>query len=142
MGVPLGRLVDVQVKEPRPLDGMADRQARLLLRLPQCGVPGALTGVDVPTRLHPAVQALVLMENGAPGTDHDSGTGHVNGVGLLVEWPGQEIEALEDPEPGLAFPGINRGMAGDGVVDHPQQPGRPAAVPTLLPAASRHGCHR
>jgi len=91
-------------------------------------------------RLHPAVQALVPMEDRAPATHDDRRSGDVDGVGVLVERSGQLIEAVEDPPPGFALPGVGRYMAGDGTTDGLDETGRPAAVLRYLPAASRHVC--
>ena len=121
--------------EARTIVRVAEDQARLLLRFTQSGVPGTLPGVDVATRLHPAVQTFVQMEDGSPPPDDDGGPGHVHGVGLLVEGSGQGVEIAQDTGPGLFLPLVGPPMSDHGGTHGPDETGWPAAVPSLLAGA-------
>ena len=139
MGVAFGRLMDVHMEKPGACVGVGGGQSRLLLRFAPGRVPRTLTGIDVTTGLHPAVQPLVQMEHRSPPTDNDGRTGDVDGIGRLVEGVGQVGEIVEEPGPGLALPGVDRCVIGDGTADRFGETGRPAAV-LLLPATWRHAC--
>ena len=92
MGVAERRLVDVEVQQPRPFLGVPDLKAQLLLRFAASGGGWGLTGVDVPSGLHPAAEALVEVEDRAAGAHHQGRRGEMGRVGVLVGGIGQPVE--------------------------------------------------
>ena len=77
--------------------GEGDLEARLLPALPQCRIPGGLAGIDVPARLQPDPETLVLEQHHATRPDHDARPRHVDRIGVEVEWSSQRVERRQEP---------------------------------------------
>ena len=71
MDMVLGGLVHVHVDHHRSGRRMGHLQARLLDALPDHRLRRGLTGIEMPTGLHPAKKAAVAVEDHPPVTDHD-----------------------------------------------------------------------
>ena len=67
VGVPVGGVVHVHVQQSWSTGGMGHGQARLLLGFTPGRVPRALSRFEVSSRLQPAVQALVHVQDRALG---------------------------------------------------------------------------
>jgi hypothetical protein len=140
MGVACGRLVDIEMDEAGAIVGMADHQACLLFRLPKGGIPRGLLRVDVATGLHPAVEALVEMEDGAPSPHDDGRSGQVDGVGVLVERSGQAVQRAQNQFLGPDLPGIGCRVTADRFSNGGDETRGPATFLSRPPDASRHAC--
>jgi hypothetical protein len=85
--VAAGTLVDVDVEQQGPRHGVGGIEAGLLPRLAHGGLPRCLASFEVTARLQPAAEPLVAMQqHPTGGILHDGRTGHVGGIGELVQW--------------------------------------------------------
>ena len=96
MGVTIGSGMDVHMDEPRTFPGVRKREPGLLLRLSKSRITGLFARVDVTTRLHPAPEAPVHVEDRPPRADHNGRARHVDRIGILVERALESIESSED----------------------------------------------
>ena len=104
VGMTEGRLMDVEVDQAGPPAGMRHLEPELLDGLAQGGLGWLLAGVDVPAGLHPAGEALVQVQDRAPGA-HDDGRGRdVGGVGVLVVGIGEAVQLGQEAVLGGGLP--------------------------------------
>ena len=138
---PCGGRVDVDVEEPGPVGGMAQRQAGLLLPTHAGRPPRGLTRVEVAARLHPPVQPLVHVQDRPAPADDDRRAGDVRGVGVEVERVPGAHRARSGCAPGPRPHGRRPGSCrGDGAADLGHQSPRPAIARRLGARSRRTRC--
>jgi hypothetical protein len=138
MGVAVGSGMDVHMDEPRTFPGVRKREPGLLLRLSKSRITGLFARVDVTTRLHPAPEAPVHVEDRPPRADHNGRARHVDRIGILVE---RALESIESSEDALTCHGL--GLVDCRVGEHfgTYLGGIPSRQPRAAVLVRRHRCH-
>ena len=84
MGVPVRRLVHIEMEQQRTGRRVRDGETELLGRLAQRSLVRCLARVDVATGLHPDAELLVAVEHGTAPPDDNARRRHVGRAGVLV----------------------------------------------------------
>ncbi len=110
MDVVLGGLVHVHVDHHRPRRRVGHLQARLLDALPDHRLGRGLTGIEMPTGLHPAKEAAVPVEYHPSVTDDDGRGGDMGRIRGPIEGPVEPAQLDQHDVPGQALARIGGPM--------------------------------